>query len=170
VDLGGDNDEPLTVQWAGAPEQLVLELLDKGWQKPPPLDLKSFLGVFAPNTEIALLPVFPHLHDGRPETVLLVRDSKTKRWVFRLWPADIQLNPNSTPLWVGTVEIQTPSAVATLLTLPKAQRDYSGPLQVLEQSLGQEKTMQRVYRIGREVSGKFNWNGEVLLASEAPAR
>ena len=169
VDLGGGNDEPLTVQWAGAPEQLVLQLQAKGWQKPPPLDLKSFLGVFAPNPEIASLPVFPHLHDGRPETVLLVRDDKTKRWVFRLWPADIQLNPNSTPLWVGTVESQTPRPVAALLTMPKAQRDYSGPLQVLEQSLGQEKTMHRVYRIGREASGKFNWNGEVLLA-RAPAR
>jgi len=170
VDLGGGNDEPLTFQWAGVPDRLVLELLDKGWQKPPPLDLKSFLGVFAPDTEINSLPVFPHLHDGRPETVLLVRDNKTKRWVFRLWPADIQLNPDSTPLWVGTVEIQIPRPVAAWLTLPKAHRDYSGPLLVLEQSLGQEITMRRVYRTGREVSDKFNWNGEVLLASEAPVR
>jgi membrane protein DedA with SNARE-associated domain/membrane-associated phospholipid phosphatase len=170
VDLGGGNDEPLTLQLAGTPEQLVIQLMEKGWRKPPSLDLKSFLGMFAPNPEIASLPVFPHLHDGRPETVLLVRGDKTKRWVVRLWPADIELDPNSTPLWIGTVEIQTPRPMAALLTLPKAEPDYSDPLTALEQSLGQELTLRRVYRIGTGAPTRFHWNGEVLLAAEAPAR
>jgi undecaprenyl-diphosphatase len=73
IDMAGEREQPLTIQWAGAPEELAQYLLMRGWQHPRSLNLKSFLEMLSPDTPIEKLPVLPRLHDGRIDRLRLVR-------------------------------------------------------------------------------------------------
>ena len=106
IDMAGEWEQPLTIQWAGSPDELAHYLLTKGWQRPPSLNLKNFLGMLSPDTPIEKLPVLPRLHDGRIDSLRLVREADGQRWVLRLWPTDVKIPTNDTPLFVGTIEVQ----------------------------------------------------------------
>jgi undecaprenyl-diphosphatase len=71
--MAGEREQPLTIQRAGAPEELAQYLLKRGWQRPQSLNLKSFLKMLSPDTPIEKLPVLPRLHDGRIDRLRLVR-------------------------------------------------------------------------------------------------
>jgi hypothetical protein len=43
IDLGGEREQPLTIQWADSPERMAQYLFSKGWHSPPALNLKTFL-------------------------------------------------------------------------------------------------------------------------------
>jgi len=170
IDLGGDQEQPLTVQWAGSPGALAEYLVSNGWHSAPALNLKAFLGTLSPKTPIGDLPLFPHLHDGRFEEVLLVREEGNKRWVFHLWPTDVQLMETGEPLWVGTVETQIPHRIVDFITLAKDKGDYIEPLKSLAQTLRRGdwvvEMRQRIEkRPGRGKRDYLQWNGQVLLAT-----
>jgi len=97
IDMEGKPEQPLTVQWTGPPDMLARYLIGKGWQWPPSLSLKSFLGMFATDTPVQELPVLPRLHDGRAERLLLFHTDRDKRLVLRLWPTDINITAADTP-------------------------------------------------------------------------
>lgn len=109
--------------------------------------------------------------NGRLEKILLFRSEEDKRWVFRLWPTNIQFKDTGEPLWVGTVEIQDAFRLADLITLPQERGDYSRPLEILSQTLKRAFRLREVYRKGDDIHGKDKpdalvWNGQVLLVRE----
>jgi membrane protein DedA with SNARE-associated domain len=107
IDLGGDREQPLNVQWSGSIEALRDDLLTEGWQSPTPLTASSALRWLAPDLPLTEMPLIPRLHDGRPEAIALTfappAFGPERRLLLRLWPTSFRLEPGDEPLWVGTV-------------------------------------------------------------------
>lgn len=106
IDLEGEFEQPLNVQWAGPLDAIRATLLARGWRQPVTLDWHTILRYLLPSPEAGRLPVLPQLHDGRQEALLLVRDISAadgKLLVLHLWPTDTRLAPQRIPLWVGTL-------------------------------------------------------------------
>ncbi|GBE14383.1 MAG TPA: phosphatase PAP2 family protein [Proteobacteria bacterium] len=168
IDMEGEWEQPLTIQWAGSPDELAQYLLTGGWQRPPALNLKNFLGMFSPDTPIEKLPVLPHLHNGRVDRLRLVHRGKDKRWVLRLWPADARIAGNNAPLFVGTIETQHRRHLTGLITAAQDAGEYDRSLIALEKELHDRFAMKRVnrrnsgYHVSREHI-RVRWQGGVLL-------
>jgi undecaprenyl-diphosphatase len=167
VDIGGEYEQPLTLQWAGFPAQLRQRLLFQGWQFPPPFSLKTFLAMLSPDTALPDLPVLPHLHNGRFEEIRLALPMGDARWVLRLWPADLRLRGSGEPIWVGTVETQAKRRLAGFVTVAKDFGDYRSPLAGLRSRLSAKQEIVEVYRPHSVNKDRFAkglvWNGQVLL-------
>lgn len=171
IDLGGEKEQPMTLQWAGSPETLEQLLVSRGWEHPPASGLRTYLGMLSPDMGVHDLPLLPHLHDGRFERVLLLRKEGAERLVFRLWSTDFRIADRGESLWVGTVETQRAIRVAGLMTLPNDQGDYLHPLGALYQALRESSEVLEVNRDEKEMSNagppeRPLWNGRVLLARE----
>jgi membrane protein DedA with SNARE-associated domain/membrane-associated phospholipid phosphatase len=167
IDLEGEAEQPLTIQWAGKADDLARFLIGKGWKQPPLLSLKCLFGVFSPDTPVGELPVFPHLHDGRAERLLLFYTDRTKRLVLRLWPADVLIAGNDTPLFVGTIEEQGCYELANLITMARDTGEYEPPVQIMEHTLADRFTVRRVRRTDHETRIDhehrwLHWQGSVL--------
>lgn len=172
IDLEGEREQPLTIQWASDPENLSRYLVSKGWQSPPALNLKTFLSMLTRETPLQNLPLLPHLHDGRFEKILLVRETGNERWVFRLWPTDVQFKEKRTSLWVGTVENQVKLQLAGMITVAKDKGNYLEPVNYLSQTLKEKYTLRETYRKDDAIreyreTDSLIWDGRVLLVMEA---
>ncbi len=166
IDLEGEPEQPLTVQWAGSPGVLGRFLKKGGWQPPPAPSLKRFLAMFASHTPVEALPVLPQLHDGRTERLLLVRTERAGRLVLRLWPADVTISGQT--LFIGTVEQQRRRQFAGLITMAKESGGYERPLKAIEKPLERHFSVKRVFRAdhGRRIGRtdrRLLWRGDVLL-------
>jgi undecaprenyl-diphosphatase len=168
IDMAGEPEQPLTVQWAGSLDELSRFLIEKGWQRPPSLSLKSFLGIFSPSTPVEDLPVLPRLHDGRAERLRLVRTDRDRRFVVRLWSTDCKISGGETSLFVGAVEEQSRRQLAGLITAARDTGDYDRPRNALQQTLADQFSVRHVRRldpdnrVDRE-HRRLPWRGGVLL-------
>ena len=136
TDVLRENTPPLTIQYAASSEELEHILRDAGWSQPQSLTLTSFLVFFSPDTPITALPVLPQLHDGRTDTIRLVRENQGRRWVLRMWPSSIQIEGSATPLYAGTIEIQNRHPVTGLMTAAKdTTNDYEHSLNTFASTL-----------------------------------
>lgn len=169
IDMEGEPEQPLTVQWAGSPDELAGFLRQKGWGPPPLLSLKHFLGVLSGDMSVGELPVLPRLHDGRPECLRLVRMGRKRRLVLYLWATDVQTAGTGTPLYIGTIEVQKGRRLAGLITLARDTGEYEYALDVLEETFSQRWGLRRVRRSDNEIRADHErlwplWRGGVLLA------
>jgi membrane protein DedA with SNARE-associated domain/membrane-associated phospholipid phosphatase len=172
VDMAGDREQPLTIQWAGSPDDLKQHLLAKGWETPPPANLKSFLGMLSPDASIDILPVLPRLHNGRVDALRLVRWNGDQRWVLRLWPADVAIVGYPEPLYIGTVELQRRRRLTWLITAALDTGEYGHPKTALADLLDERYTVEIVHRTAAEIEvnhghGRFHWQGGVMLVRPA---
>jgi membrane protein DedA with SNARE-associated domain/membrane-associated phospholipid phosphatase len=168
VDLAGEREQPLTIQWVGSPADLKRYLLTKGWELPPPASIKNFLGMLSPDAPIGELPVLPRLHNGRVDILRLVRWNADRRWVLRLWPSDFSIAGNPTPLLVGTIELQQRRRLTWLITAALDTGVYDRPQEVLTRVLGKRYGVEKVNRSAAEIDvnrrhRRFDWQGQVLL-------
>jgi membrane protein DedA with SNARE-associated domain len=173
VDMAGDREQPLTIQWLGSPDDLKRYLLTKGWEDPPPAGLKNFLGMLSPDAPIDTLPVLPRLHSGRVDTLRLVRWNTDRRWVLRLWPSDVGIDGYPKPLFIGTIELQQRRRLTWLITTALDTGEYGVPQEVLIPVLGERYTVKTGRRTPAEIEvnrkhGRFHWQGRVLLVQAAP--
>jgi membrane-associated phospholipid phosphatase len=177
LDMAGDREQPLTIQWAGSPDALKQHLVTKGWEQPPPLSLKNFLGMLSPDTPIDTLPVLPRLHNGQVDALRLVRWNGDRRWVLRLWPSDFAIHGYPAPLFIGTVEQQQRRHLTWLITAALDTGEFRNPQEALAGVPGDRYLAEIVHRTAAEIEsnrkhGRFQWQGRVLLvrASPDPAR
>jgi membrane protein DedA with SNARE-associated domain/membrane-associated phospholipid phosphatase len=173
VDMAGDREQPLTIQWVGSPDDLSGYLLTKGWEQPPPSSLKNFLGMLSPDAPIDTLPVLPRLHNGRVDVLRLVRWNTDRRWVLRMWPSDVGIAGYHGPLFVGTIEPQQRRRLTWLITAALDTGAYDRPQEALTHVLGERFAVETVHRTAAEIEvnrkhGRFQWQGRVLLVREAP--
>jgi undecaprenyl-diphosphatase len=171
IDMAGEQEQPLTIQRLGSIQELAGDLLKTGWRYPPEFGLKSFLGLFSPDTPIEKLLSLPKLHDGRVERLHLVYIEQDKRLVIRLWPSDVAITENDTPLFLGTIVEQRRRHLAGLITTAWDTGAYDHPLDVLQRTLSDRFDLKVVHRPNDEirVAGEHrrpNWQGSVLLVSE----
>lgn len=168
IDMEGEAEQPLTIQWAGSPTELTRFLMGKGWQRPLSLSLKSFFGMFSPDTPVEQLPVLPRLHEGRTERLCFVRMDQDRRLVLRLWSTDVRIEGNDTALCIGTIEEQRPRGLAGLITMARDTGEYDRPLNLLEKTLDEAFALRLVRRTNRDIRIDherqwLRWRSEVLL-------
>lgn len=148
IDMEGEREQPLTIQLAGSVDELARYLMNKGWQRPQPLNVKKILGMLSPDTKVKDLPVLPRLHDGRFESLLLVLEVNGERWVLRMWSTDMKIMKNEAPLFVGSIEIQKRSQMVGLITVAKDTAEHQSSLSTLKEVLHDrfaEKLVNRSY-------------------------
>ncbi|MDP4979669.1 MAG: phosphatase PAP2 family protein [Desulfobacterales bacterium] len=171
IDMAGEREQPLTIQWAGEPEDLAQYLLNRGWQHPQSLSLRSFLEMLSPDTPIEKLPILPRLHDGRIDRLRLVRMAGNQLWVLRMWPTDVKILANEARLLVGTIEVQSKRPMAGLIFLARDTGDYDSSLAALEQDFRDRFAVKLVnrknsdFQVSRDQDG-VHWSGRVLLLWE----
>jgi len=170
IDIEGENEQPLTVQWAGSLEFLSARLMAQGWREATPMSVRNSLLWLNPRHAVMQLPLLPHAHDGRHEALALIRPVKgapDHRLVLRLWPTETMLPAPRTPIWVGTLTEETIQRPLAWFNLPRDGRDFIAPRRILFDNLS-GLPVQRVIRnaasapVGED--GDIVWDKSVLLA------
>ncbi len=110
---------PMTVQYAGALADLAAALEEKGWERGMPLNWGNLIRLLSPSLPLQELPVIPHVHEGRHESLTLVkRMPDDERLVLRLWPTPYLVGDARAPLWVGNITAQEKRTILDLVALP----------------------------------------------------
>jgi len=165
IDLQGEAEQPINLQWAGNSDGLRRQLVARGWHSPPPLTLTAALHWLQPDGKLADLPVLPQLHEGRHESLLLVRRiDENHQLALRLWPADTRLQPEGATLWLGTISIQKIRSLG-LIRLPVTLNDFDVPLATLSADI--RSLPHRLTRRHITIPATLNWQGTVLLLQQA---
>ncbi|CAO3403929.1 VTT domain-containing protein [Azospirillum palustre] len=165
VDLIGEEEEPMTVQWAGPLEALEATLKDSGWREPEGWTMPNTLVWLTADTDPLNLPVLPYLESGRVPVLTLIhpaeaRVSAAARWVVRLWATGFELRNGSTvPIWVGSVVEERFTHPYSLFTLGRMQSDLDGPRNALASALGEVRLVGPAPPVA-----KYEWDRRVLLA------
>jgi membrane protein DedA with SNARE-associated domain/membrane-associated phospholipid phosphatase len=166
VDLAGEIEEPLTIQWAGGLRSLERELSNSGWQPPAPWTLSNALAWLAPDPGPLSLPVLPYLDGGRMPSLTLVHAGPAtadSRLVLRLWTADLRLtNGHPQPVWVGSVVRERLYHPLSLVTISLAQTDVNEPRQALASAIASGRLAVRPAQAPHS-----HWDGQVLLAHDS---
>jgi hypothetical protein len=143
VDLIGEQEESLVLQWAGSIDDLKKRLIAVDWRVPTPWSMSTALNWLNPTDGSLTLPVLPRLHDGHPATLTLIHAGSSGirpkgRWVLRVWKADTQLTaPGSSAqdLWVGAITQQGIHQAFAPFDLGFEQSPNSIPWLLLERGL-----------------------------------
>jgi len=132
-DLQKVGHHPLNLHYAGQLADLCGQLAHKGWEPGPRLSWGTAIKLLSPSLPMAELPVIPHVHQGRYETLTLVKHSPGNgRLVLRLWPTGYRID-GKTPLWIGNVTAQHQRIILDLLAVPTTDTDTQGPLDSVQE-------------------------------------
>ena len=121
LDLGGEEEQIMNLQYAGTLSDRQDLLQQSGWQQPLLLTPSSSLHWLMANPDVEVLPVLPQVHDGHNETLLSIHTlpgEKKDFWALQLWSADAFLE-NSDLLWVGTLSRMTVRHYINLIYIPR---------------------------------------------------
>ncbi|WP_028228172.1 VTT domain-containing protein [Paraburkholderia ferrariae] len=114
-DMKGERREPMTLQWAGSPDDLRAALRDAGWSEGAQFSLRNVLALVAPHVDVMTLPLLPKLNNGLPSPLIFSRAPALadprhpdgRRDVLRFWPTGYALRPEgggaTVPIWTGSL-------------------------------------------------------------------
>lgn len=159
VDIGGEREEPLTIQWAGNLDKLAAELEQNGWRKAQPLSPASALAFAASGVQPAQLPVLPRFESGQLPGLAMVREAgSSARLVLRLWPSGLSVD-GSAPVWVGSVIEESMVRILGLLTVTDVSDGFDAPRDNIAGSVPNGQLVTR--------SPATEWDGGVWLGMGA---
>ena len=107
-ELGGEIEEPFSVQWVGSVGEIENALAASGWRAAQPWTLTTTLLWLLPSTTAEQLPVLPKFDHGERQELTFVKVMNSReRVVIRLWRSG-KVVPDVTPraLWQGVVTIE----------------------------------------------------------------
>lgn len=166
IDMGGEYEQPFTVQWAGSLISLRNQLIANGWQAPHDDDWLSWLDTSLPAMQ---LPLLPHLNNGQREALSLIfpiQNQRNQRVVLRLWQTNTVLRISNQPVWVGTVTLETLQHPLSAFNLPNDSNDYNAPRLILANSLtGVKRHLVKRANIGAPENEPIIWDRQVMLAT-----
>ena len=132
-DLTGGRQTPLNVQWAGSLEALTDILERAGWRSPPRLSPAGALQWLNPAPRIDAMPVLPHVHAGRHETLLRILPLAAGRALaLRLWDSGVRLLPGDAVLWIGEASTLVLDRRWRYVVFPVTGDDFATPLDRIE--------------------------------------
>lgn len=162
TDLVGEDEGPLTIQWAGKLETLDRLLQDKGWRAPQPLTMGGALAWISPDADPRQIPTLPLLHEGlAPSLTLILPRAGDSRLVLRLWPTNTLVGADPVkmqPIWLGSVIEERLERSVWPFTIGLTQRDRNGPRDQIGGSIGGGRLEARP-----DVTASPSWDGRVLL-------
>ena len=125
-------NHPINVQFAGSLDELADSLESDGWQRATAFRWGDLVRYLAPGVALQELPILPQVHDGRHESLILLRNtSEGDRFVLRLWATDVSIDPGGRPLWIGNVTEQTLESATQFITYAATMDETSGALEAL---------------------------------------
>jgi membrane protein DedA with SNARE-associated domain/membrane-associated phospholipid phosphatase len=165
IDLFGETEEPLFLQYTGTPPKVANLLANDGWQAPEDGSAKAFLKLLSPVTTLHSLPPWPLLHDGGWPVLTLVKATTDadQRLVFRLWPS--------------TYVVKTASGEAPLLLGSLARERVAHPYEALTVMFDEPATASAAQAIVESLKGASGFTVELrsrpsgmdaILVSAAP--
>ncbi len=168
LDLEGQDEQPLTVQWAGPPDALREALRGTAWQEASALSARNWPLLFDTARPAMQLPVLPRVHDGRNQALALIRPvagAADQRLVLRLWASRTVLGDRAQPVWIGTVTQETIRRPLAWFNLPHDGEDYNGPREELRAAVAgvDVREVMRSDLVGSQERSSL-WDGRVLLA------
>ena len=152
LDLKGENEQPLNLQYAGALNVLKNHLGKYGWRKPVPLNRTTVLRWLLPEPQPMGLPILPQVHQGWHESLLLIHPSPGDLHhllVLRLWSADSKLK-SGVPVWVGTINRLEIRQYFWLMTLLRTKNAVSPEL-----ALSPEIVEPFRWKLAQRANGKY---------------
>lgn len=165
IDLGGELEEPLTVQWVGDLARVKQQLLGAGWRVPEPWTARTLAAWLTPAPDPMTLPLTALLQNGRvPALALIYTQQSGSRLVLRLWATVVDVTDDRTSaklLWIGAVVEERLHHPLSLVTLSAATSDANAPREILAKSIGGGRVVRRT-----NVPPDKSWNGEVLLLDQ----
>ncbi len=164
MELGGEREEPFSLQWAGTAGQIADTLLASGWQRSETWTLKSALLWLLPTTQVQELPVLPKLDHGKAQKITFIKAiNSSERLVVRLWPLRKEVKPDLgspfRPLWIGMVTVERLHQPSGVITLAKTEKDFHTPSRALAQDLQSQRL---------SVEGRANRDMTVWLVWRQP--
>jgi membrane protein DedA with SNARE-associated domain len=169
IDIFGQRGAPLSLQWAGRLDGLAADLAGHGWRRPVPWTWRSALEWLSPKSAPTALPVLPHLEDGRPEALVMIKTGaplrKHERIVLRVWPSGVALRQGRQvlPLWIGAATIERITPVSFLFTTAVEEKRVMPALKALQAALPAAAVVRRP-----GLAPYHGWNGTVLLGAASP--
>lgn len=160
IDLTGEIEEPLTIQWAGSLSGIHEALAGKGWRDPVSWAPRNTLTWLTPDANPAALPVVARLASGRLPDLTVVHEgtSNDARLVLRLWSADLDIaGGTSSPVWIGSVVEERIVRSVSLFSWARVRTDANAPRDGLA---GQFSLGRLAVRDGMTAA---DWDGRVLL-------
>lgn len=119
LDLWRENRQPFDIHYAGSLDLLTDTLLANGWQQVDKLNWYNALRLLSPSSPLHNLPLVPHVHQGRHESLSLARDTASgERVILRLWATHFILDGIG-PVWIGDLTRVKKEPVAGLLVIPR---------------------------------------------------
>lgn len=167
IDLSGEIEEPLVLQWRGDAASLEAALGALGWISPPDWSIGALNAFVLPRSAAARLAVVPNLHNGRREAVVAILpdgpDGMAGRHVLRAWAQDVSAGgAGPAPILLATVTRQIIERPLGLASLPF--RDGSARCDAAE-LLG---TLPGAQAVGTPQAGEDGaCGGQTLLAEPA---
>lgn len=166
TDITGEDEEPLTLQIAGALADIERRLAAKGWKEPPSL-LSNATAWLAPKSGPDELPVFPLLASGRAPDLMMIRpdpQGSRGRMVLRLWQSDLSVDDGQiSPVWFASVMHEQLLTFGWMTTRSISDQEYSRPRDAAADAFA---TVSQVK--GNEPSD--GWDGKVDLIWADPVR
>ncbi|MEJ2621049.1 MAG: bifunctional DedA family/phosphatase PAP2 family protein [Candidatus Thiodiazotropha sp.] len=135
-DIRGQGDHPLNLQVSGDLQRFQQQLQQQGWQTAEMLDWRNMLQLLSPSTPLSELPLLPHVHDARHETLVLVKNLSTEqRLVLRLWRSTLSIDTQDNPLYLGNVSSQQADISLDLLVIPRTDTNFQAALALFQEDL-----------------------------------
>lgn len=113
IELSGDEEETLPLQWAADSSAIAHRLGSAGWQPAPAWSARSALLWLSPQTSVAALPVLQKLSEGNSAELAFVKFDPRRpmnRLVLRLWRSRYRLMTGGIagtapgdPIWYGAL-------------------------------------------------------------------
>lgn len=125
-DLGGEDEEPIILQWRGSPDSLAMALEGVGWRRLPSWSMTALGRILVPATPAMELPALPVMDRGRTPALTLARPTGAadQRLVLRAWITQSQdpARP-SQALLIASVLRETSAPIVRLVSLPRPTKE-----------------------------------------------
>jgi membrane protein DedA with SNARE-associated domain/membrane-associated phospholipid phosphatase len=169
IDLQGEREQPMNVQWAGELVPLRQYLISRGWREPLTLNARTALTWLLPNPTLRQIPVLPQLHNGQYESLSLISAENGKsrppeQYILRLWSTTLRLQPGDTPVWIGTVASQRLERLP-LISFPRLNDGYDQAMAALQSILTGVRA-DVVQRPSEQDDEGVRWSGRLLLIND----
>jgi membrane protein DedA with SNARE-associated domain/membrane-associated phospholipid phosphatase len=164
IDLTGETEEPLLLQWRGSTTGLQDELMKQGWSAGPAWSLADLNAFARPDTGPANLPVLPKFDDGRLQTLAMIRlgemAGEQGRFVLRAWSQNAsEPNGSEVEILLGSIFFERVDHPLGQLSIPvgSGHRACSG-----DQLLS---GLSNAMRVGERLAGpEGTCSGQIVLA------
>lgn len=143
VDLIGEQEEPMILQWGGSLGDLRNVLTADGWHTSPSWSIQSAITWLGPVANPLSPPVLPRLHDGRSAALTLIHgdgdeNHRTARYVLRVWSTSVRLtgpDGETHPLWTGAITLQRFGGLFAPFSVAFEQMPPTAPWPLLKEPL-----------------------------------